>query len=295
MPESSWVHIFQHGVRRGGGVLLTARLVVTAAHCVHHVEVREASSGLRVSVADRESVDAKLVDLVEDCDLALLELSQPLGNTLELPRVSRGNKGDVWFAPCRPSPSDPELDGKVNGSLLYECQAGATIWAVQLTTDSNLGNYQGYSGGPVFLWPTGDRRLLGVLIEQHPDHIDPQRATNTLFAAAMEEALDQFPTLQNAYLLRWLVGRDEGMPTRGSGDTDPKSILASSMDSAVLAESHGPQIAPLSASHDELISKIIVRFLLGQHGVDPAFKILYQARVSESVIEFGRDADGSDR
>jgi hypothetical protein len=295
MSESSWVHIFHEGVRRGGGVLLTARLVITTAHCVRHVEVNDASSGLRISVADRESVDAKLVDLVEDCDLALLELSKPLGNTLKLPRVSRGTKGDVWFAPCRPSPSDPELDGKVNGSLLYECQAGGTIWAVQLTTDSNLGNYQGYSGGPVFLWPTGDRRLLGVLIEQHPDHIDPLRATNTLFAAAMEEALDQFPTLQNAYLLRCLVEPAEEELYRRTESADAKPLSVSTINPGAFAKSQGQRTESLSNSHEDLISKIIVRFLLGQHGIDPGFNVSHHARASESLMIYGRDIDGSDR
>lgn len=295
MSQLSSAHIFQHGVRRGGGVLLTSRLVVTAAHCVCHAEVNDASSGLRVSVADRKGVDAKLVDLVKDCDLALLELSQPLGSILELPRVSRGNKGDVWFAPCRPSPSDPELDGKVNGSLLYECQAGATIWAVQLTTDSHLGNYQGYSGGPVFLWPAGNRRLLGVLIEQHPDHIDPRRATNTLFAAAMEGALEQFPILQSAYLLRCLVEHGEDMVSLRSGVVDTKLEVSSQVDSPSSVKSQDSQVESISDSHEELISRIAVKLLSRQYGIDPGFKISHQVRVSESVMKYGSHTDGGNR
>lgn len=214
MTEFPWARIHRHGANRGGGIFLTSQLVVTAAHCLDGVRVGHEVDAVCVSLGHGTPVPAQLVECVETNDLALLKLTQPIGLSARLPLVSPCRRGDVWFAPARPTMSDPELDGSVTATVPYTCAAGGLIQAVQLTTQAQLGHYEGYSGGPVFLSPEEANKVIGLLIEQYPDRIDPDRVTNTLFAAAIQGVMEQFDALRSAYLLRTLVFENQPSPAR---------------------------------------------------------------------------------
>jgi hypothetical protein len=100
---------------------------------------------------------------------------------------------DRWRSPSRPTPSDPELGGLVMApDVQYKCEAGGQVAGLQLRTDMHLGDYSGYSGGPVEKMVGNDRALAGVLIEQYPDRQAPERAANVLFAAAIAELFERF-------------------------------------------------------------------------------------------------------
>lgn len=280
MNDLAWARVALDGVDRGGGVLLAPRQLLTAQHCVVGVEIGDDESRLEVSVADRAPVHATLEARAEAADLALLKLSHPLGSAVRLPVASRSRRGDKWFAPSRPSKADPELAGDVVGPLLYECQAGGCIDAVQLTTQSVLGDYAGYSGGPVFTTPEDRHSVIGVLIEQFPDHIDHERASNTLFAAAIEGAMDQFESLQTAYLLRML--RDHG-ETGDQVEAEKDEEHRSALDQAALTVSGGRP--------DERHVKTVLGWLGASGVIDPEVRGLHQALVNKWVLEHGEKDD----
>jgi hypothetical protein len=269
MSEFPWVRIYHHGVNRGGGILLTSQLVVTAAHCVAGVCVGHPEDEVTASMGHGTvPVPARLVERVDAKDLALLKLSQPMGSSVRLPWASRCRRGDGWFAPSRPTRSDPELDGSVTGTMAYECVAGGVVEAVQLTTQAHLGNYEGYSGGPVFLSPEEANKVIGILIEQYPDRIDLDRASNTLFAAAIEGVIDQFDTLGTGYLLRSLF--EHSVPEK------PREPVS------------------LDAAGDRAAAERSAATVLGWHGsfdvVDPEVRSVHQALVSKWVTRHADEA-----
>lgn len=280
MTDLAWARVARDGLDRGGGVLLAPRLLLTALHCVAGVEIGDSESRLQVSVASRVPVQAVLEARAETADLALLKLSHSLGSAVQLPVASRCRRGDKWFAPSRPSPADPELAGDVVGPVVYDCQAGGRIDAVQLTSQAMLGNYQGYSGGPVFTAPEDQHNVIGVLIEQYPDRVDHTRATNTLFAAAIEGAMDQFVSLQTAYLLRRLYDYE-----------DARNEAAMKSD-----EEHRATLDRVNAAADvdDVDQKHIATVLgwLGTAGaIDPEVRGLHQALVNKWVLEHGERYD----
>lgn len=238
MTDLFWARVIVGGVDRGGGVALAPRLLVTAAHCVQGVEVGDAESAIEVAVAGRPPVSAVLQERADRADLALLRLDEPLVSSVRLPHVSGCRRGDPWFAPARPRMTDPELDGHVSSVMLYDCQAGARIEAIQLTTSSVLGNYAGYSGGPVFLEPEDRNRVAGILIEQYPDQVDHARATNVLFAASAQEALDQFNSLSTRYLLRLAVAGNSAEPRARTEDRAPIGPAATAMTTDEVQQRH---------------------------------------------------------
>lgn len=276
MAEFPWMRIFRHGINRGGGIPLTAQLVVTAAHCVAGVNVGHEANAVCVSIGhDTSPIPAQLVECVEAKDLALIRLTQPISPSTRLPWASRCRRGDDWFAPSRPTRADPELDGSVTGTVRYECAAGGVINAVQLTTQAHLGNYEGYSGGPVFLSPEESNKVIGLLIEQYPDRIDLDRATNTLFAAAIEGVIEQFDTLGTGYLLRSLF---ENPVPREQACTTPRGV---------------PPLSGVGmAGWDE--AERSAEMVLGWHGgfdvVDPEIRSVHQALVSKWVTRYGDEA-----
>src|SRR5687767_10799690 len=129
MADLAWARVFQNGQHKGAAVLLTGRYAVSAAHCVKSVAVCSWEQGLTVQLSDRQHTGARVIEIAEASDLALIELYEPLGSVMTLPTAKRCVRGDPWFAPARPTLSDPELEGKVAKLLLYTCYAGATIAA----------------------------------------------------------------------------------------------------------------------------------------------------------------------
>jgi hypothetical protein len=269
MAELPWVRIYCHGHNRGGGILLTSQLVVTAAHCVPGVSVGHPPEAVCAAVGHGSStVPAQLVERLDAQDLALLRLSQPIGTSVRLPWASRSRRGDGWFAPSRPTMSDPELDGSVTGTMNYETVSGGVVQAVQLNTQAHLGNYEGYSGGPVFLSPEESNRIIGILIEQYPDRINLDRASNTLFAAAIEGVLEQFRTLGTAYLLRSLF---ESPAPSSARDPAPLTLAEAGSADWVAAERS---------------AKVVLGWL-AVDVVDPEIRSVHQALVSKWVTRHG--------
>lgn len=281
MSDLAWARVARDGVDRGGGVLLAPRQLLTASHCVQGVKIGDSETRLQVTVADRAPVHAVLQARAESADLALLKLSHSLGSAVRLPVASRGRRGDKWFAPSRPSKTDPELAGDVVGPILYDCQSGGRIDAVQLTTQSLLGDYAGYSGGPVFTTPEDRHNVIGVLIEQYPDRTDPDRFTNTLFAAAIDGAMDQFETLQTAYLLRMLRDHDHDHAT-AKRDEEYRAAL-------------DRLVKPIG---DDTVEKRHVRTVLSwldtAGAVDPEVRGLHQALVNKWVLEHSDKDDAEE-
>jgi hypothetical protein len=244
--------------------------MVTAAHCVDGLEIGHGPDILAVSLGHGAPIPAKLVERADSWDLALIKLSRPMGNMVRFPWASRCSRGDGWFAPSRPTQSDPELDGHVTGQFTYECFAGDVIEAIQLTTQAGLGNYEGYSGGPVFLLPEDSNRVIGILIEQYPDRVDTDRAGGTLFAAAIEGVIEQFDRLSTAYLLRWLV---EGSAV--------KEHDASRGQKSAMPRTGAPAVRK---------ARIVVEWTGDQGVIDPEVRAIHQALINKWVAQHGDEA-----
>ncbi|MFI5587241.1 serine protease [Amycolatopsis sp. NPDC051758] len=262
-------------------MLLAPRLLLTALHCVDGVQVGDSECRLQVSVADRAPVPAVLEAKAETSDLALLKLSHSLGSAVRIPVASRCQRGDKWFAPSRPSRADPELAGEVVGPLLYDCQAGGVIDAVELTTQTMIGNYQGYSGGPVFTVPEEQHSVIGVLIEQYPDRLDEMRASNTLFAAAIEGAMDQFESLQTAYLLRKVQDSQEAHDKAAAKRDEGYKRTLDRVDTMLDFE-----------DADQRHVSTVLGFLGAAGAIDPEVRGLHQAMVNKWVLEHSERDDG---
>ncbi|MFC5213057.1 serine protease [Streptomyces coerulescens] len=199
-----WVDLHRAGRRLGGGFLLNRAFVLTALHCLpglaleDHVDI-ELCGGERVTGRVR-CRDAK-------ADLALVAISE--GQQVRLPKLvaDRARFGGRWRGPYRPTSTDVHLSGIVSGLTDHPCVGGATIEALQLTVDQHLGDYSGYSGGPVEGVPddTADSAdtpaMLGILIEQTPDRADSTRAANVLIAATIWEAMGRFEQFAVEHLI----------------------------------------------------------------------------------------------
>lgn len=71
-----------------------------------------------------------------------------------------------------------------------------------MTADQCLGDYSGYSGGPVET-SAPDRQpvVVGILLEQVPDRADVGRNANVLFSATIKEAMQRFDHFDVLHLL----------------------------------------------------------------------------------------------
>lgn len=205
-----WIEIFRQGTRLGAGFLLNQHHALTAFHCVRSAEPGDY---LELSFATGEKLPGRVCEHARGADLALLDVLKPRESTLITPGADKADRGDKWSAPYRPSTADPFLSGDVlEGKVTYRCEAGLEIETLQLGCSERLGDYSGYSGGPVERHATGrEPSLLGILVEQFPDRQAPDRASGVLFAATIAEALRRFNCLGVGHLLN-VLDADEQTP-----------------------------------------------------------------------------------
>jgi hypothetical protein len=182
---------------------------MTAWHCLRDADLD--SPELELRLANGEVIPGRVGEHSPRADLALIELLTPRALPLIPPRADLASQGDSWIGPYRPSASDPYLSGEVvSGSVAYECAAGDEIDALQLSCVQHLGDYSGYSGGPVERRTDGrETALLGVLLEQSLDRRDAGRAADELWAATIAEAVRYFSHFDVGHLMKVLPGAGE--------------------------------------------------------------------------------------
>lgn len=218
--SSYCLHIVDGGAVNGCAFLIAGRYAITAAHCVEELAGEGDELNLVSSDGTRE-LTVVVRHLQLDQDLALLELRTPLLADLNTPPLGQPASGDDWTSSFRPALTEALIGGRIQScDLEYELANGNRILALQLVEDGRIGDYSGYSGGPVELsHGSAGHRIVGVLLEQHEDRSSsPARmgvATGVLVAARIEPIYD-FPTLQEA-VIRVIV-REKASPKADSSD-----------------------------------------------------------------------------
>src|SRR5438045_1100405 len=89
--------IIHGGGSRGGALLLTGRLVVTANHCLRHLN---GAHRAEILLADGSQVGATVIERRPDIDLALLRLDTRIN--AGPPTVGRPAVGEKWATSYRP-------------------------------------------------------------------------------------------------------------------------------------------------------------------------------------------------
>jgi hypothetical protein len=210
-----WVGLEHAGQPLGTGFLVAHRRILTAAHCVRGLSP---GADLLVVPSTGEPVPAHLVELADPADLALVELLKDPDPPIPSPRTGLCRPRDGWFGPYRPGPSDPYLRGSiVHHEVDYRCVGGATVRALQLVTEVAIGDFHGYSGGPVEreVDEGASRPVVGILLEQYPDRAEEGRYSNVLFAAALGEALRVFRSFDLDHLLP-VIAPEHPAPARST-------------------------------------------------------------------------------
>jgi hypothetical protein len=193
--DSYWVHISRGGNWLGAGFLLLGSYVLTAHHCLGKDE--PGSEDVKVEFESGEVLPGRIHRRCPEADLALIDVPES-GRGPVIPRAGRPNVGEKWRSPYQPSRSDVFLSGMIDAvHSSYECAAGDRVEAMQLGCKQDLEDYAGYSGSPIESDGSNkNKRLFGVLIEQHPKHFpasrEPRAASPVLFATTMTEVMRRF-------------------------------------------------------------------------------------------------------
>jgi hypothetical protein len=238
-----WVRISQRQTVLGAGIIVNPYFALTAAHCLSDIKDEDVDLALGTD----EEIPGRVCERAAEADLALIRILKPLDSSLKIPHADRAVQGDTWFAPYRPDGSGVHLDGHVvSGSVAYQCEAGAKIEALQLNCSQQIGNYSGYSGGPIErCGQDAEPSLVGMLIEQYFDCQDDDRVSNVLFAATILEAERRFQNLGLRHMLNVLDG-DESTPDSRRPPvqmTHPNAVPKQIPD--VSDEASKPQIAEI--------------------------------------------------
>lgn len=264
-----WVELVQRGRRLGAGFLLTRTLVLTAGHCLKGIAHDD--DQVVVHCAGGQVAEGRLYDRAAEADLALILLTAPLERSVPLAfTAGRSRPGQKWRGPYRPALSDPYLSGDVtHGSVQYECVSGSKIEALQLATTQRLGDYSGYSGGPVET-DAEPSSVLGVLLEQYPDRQTAGRSSDVLFAATLAEVMSRFDYVGAGHLLDAMHA-----PRSRPQDAPGSQRVANAVNSANTL---------LTALHE-----------WGRQGIlDIAEVEALKVRVARSAVEAGIEAIGDD-
>ncbi|WP_433273410.1 hypothetical protein ACQPZF_18990 [Actinosynnema sp. CS-041913] len=230
--QDYWVEL-RHGVRGlGAAFFLTRRFLVTAAHCLRPVAD---DAELTVAFPDGATAPARVHERLRDADLAVVMLIGK--STVQPPQADTCGPRDSWRTPTRPTPSDPLLHGSVvEPDVPFDCAGGARLRALQLETGVELGDYSGYSGGPVERTDSDRPSLVGLLIEQYPDRQRPERASNVLFAATIAEVLNRFDCFDMSNVVGHLHGR---APARATTYGEVLADVTTLLEQVAIWEEHG--------------------------------------------------------
>lgn len=223
-----WVNISRNGTRLGAGFLLTGCYVLTAHHCLG--DSPPEAGDVDVEFESGEVLSGRVHRRAPAADLALIDLPGS-GTEPVIPRGDVASAGKSWRNPYRPTLSHAFLSGTVDAvPVLYQCEGGDSIQAMQLGCVQDLGDYAGYSGSPIEgRTSDGESKLFGVLIEQYPEHYTDYgrsaAASMVLFAATLSEVFKRFDCFDVSHLLSILPSssgrsalssRDDGKPPEGA-------------------------------------------------------------------------------
>ncbi|EPH44988.1 serine protease [Streptomyces aurantiacus] len=268
-----WVDLHRAEQRLGGGFLLTNWLVLTALHCLRGL----ARIDERVDVVLDQRVDVVLADgrrlaahvsrLDAEADLALVSITSPQRAAPQIPKSGPARIGGRWRGPYRPAANDVELSGRIDTrAAAYLCEGGGVIEALQLSADQILGDYSGYSGGPVEDTTSTDGHtpdqngskqdavVVGILLEQAPDRAAADRAANVLFAATIAEAMRRFNYLDVAHLVD-VLRPPRDVESAGASAVSPQPARGATTNPVTIPVTD-PGTNSMAAKADELLETI---------------------------------------
>ncbi|WP_409237461.1 hypothetical protein [Streptomyces sp. PA5.6] len=182
------------GQRLGSGLRISREFALTAAHCLAEREL-DGAALVRIHVAGGVRPMGEVVEYDRLSDLALLRLSFPKDEDVELPdvRFDDARRNERWRMTLRLSPAFPVLRGSIaEVSCRYgSTRRGAEVSAVRLTCPGGPDDCTPYAGSPVARDDDDWRRhtILGLIVERRPRG---SAAPDTLYAGTVREAVRRF-------------------------------------------------------------------------------------------------------